>query len=217
MSNSDHPTNLEGTESARRSSSASRRRDVLRLLGRSAAGAGAASPLLAMATGGSGRPYCHKDWTKTTCVQASISGAGSIMMSAEASGGNLHGGKKCSDYNEKWKVPTACKDVLFKDLFGCSGSDSLGQPMMNGSSVNTNCMFNKKPHQICGNSTYSNTPEAHWVTAYCNASKYHSPALASSTFPYSPAEVKDHYQNVGGKKAAAYAFYVNHMEFGRND
>jgi hypothetical protein len=48
----------------------------------------------------------------------------------------------------------------------------------------------------------------------CNSSQYYSSITENCLFPYSTSQVNDHFQNVNGKKQAAYSFYTGHMEHG---
>ena len=187
------------------------RRAALRSIGRASALLGAASPLAAMATGKSGRPWCYKDTSRTTCVHASISGIGSVLHSAQANG-NQHYGHGCS-YYQTYGNAGACKDKKFKQIFNCSSAstDSRGEPPRKSGANNPDCLFNMKPHQVC--TSASDSPEAHWFTAYCNALKLHRADVASSQFPYHPNTVVAHYSD-GRIVASAYLFYKNHMEHG---
>jgi hypothetical protein len=183
-------------------SSPARRREVLRTLGKASAAAGAAGPLSAMA-GGSGRPWCYKDKTYTTCTNASISGAGSVIQSV-APGSTPHGGKPCSHYGNSSNVPSSCSGKKFKELISCSGSDSKGV-----ADTKASCLFNRTVADIC--SAEPNSQEAHWITAYCNAVSRYSATPSVSNFPYSPSEVNGFYGNAN-KRAAAYSFFTTYME-----
>ena len=192
------------SESPKAVSSPARRREVLRTLGKASAAAGAAGPLSALA-GGSGRPWCYKDKTYTTCTQASISGAGSVIQSV-APGSTPHGGKPCSHYGNSGNVPSACSGKKFKEMISCSGKDSKGVDISKSS-----CLFNKTADYICTNAPTS--VEAHWITAYCNATARYSATPSLSNFPYSAAQVNGYYNDIN-KKAAAYAFFTTYMENG---
>ena len=200
--------------------SIARRREILRRVGRASAAAGLASPLTAFAwsSGATGTPWCYKDKVSTTCVHATISGSGSVLLSAQANG-KQNWGKACKYYNnynsytgkcDTSRVPSVCRDTPFKNIFSCSGSDSLGQGMGSQWRPNQNCLFNKTVGQIlCStNATINNSFEAHWAAAYCNSVQYYS----QDSFPYTPTEVCSHYANVGGIRDAAYSFYTNCME-----
>lgn len=195
----------ESTKASRAGlSSPARRREVLRTLGKASAAAGAAGPLSAMA-GGTGRPWCYKDKTYTTCTQASISGAGSVIQSV-APGSTPHGGKPCSHYGNSNNVPASCSGKKFKELISCSGSDSKGVAISKA-----NCLFNRTVADIC--SSEPNSAEAHWITAYCNAVSRYTSTPSTSNFPYSKDQVNGFYNDIN-KKAAAYSFFTTYMENG---
>jgi hypothetical protein len=188
-----------------------RRREILRRIGRASVVAGAAgSPLSALATGNP-RRWC-KDIPSNKCVQASISGMGSVVMSAQAS--NEVCSKKCSHYASTANWPGSCSNgstaitcnTAFKTAFNCNVGgtfDSLGVSISNG-----NCLLHKSLATLC--SSYSNTVEAHWATALANANKLASPATGAP-FPYTPGEVVAHFGNVN-IRASAYTFYTTYCE-----
>jgi hypothetical protein len=191
--------------------SIARRREILRRIGGATAAAGLASPLAAFA-GGSGHPWCYKDKTYTTCVHASISGAASVLLSAQANGTQNYG-HSCDYYHNSGShthIPTSCQNDnrTFGTIFSCSGSDSNGKH-----SGQKGCLFDKTiTTLLCDSgSTTARSPEGHWASAYCNATRYSSD-LSYSTFPYKQSDVCAHYQNVGGIKAQADSFYRNYME-----
>lgn len=186
-------------------SSIHRRRDILKRLGQASAMAGVASPIAALA-GGSGRPWCYKDKTCTTVVGASISGVGSVLISAQVNGTQNYG-NSCSHFNNSGNIPSGCGGVVFKSVFSCSGKDSLGQPLSS-----KYCLFNQTISGILcsSNPAWTGSAEAHWATAYCNASRY-STNSSSSTFPYSQSQVCSYFSDVNNK-AAAYSFFCGYME-----
>ncbi len=216
MEDRTHPRDPEGAGEAPSiiDTSIARRREILRRLGQASAAAGLASPLAALAGGSTtGTPWCYQSKVSTTCVHASISGCGSVLLSAQAHGPQCNG-KSCSYYTNSCinnsKIPTSCQQLVFKKVFSCSGSDSLGTP-----SSNWNCLFNKTFSQIlCSNNKtnnnyWYNSAEAHWVTAYCNSTVGYN----AGSFPYQTSDVCGHYSNAG-IKADAYNFYCNYMENG---
>lgn len=202
---SDDATDL--TAPGARPSNASRRR-ALQNFGRASAAAGLASPLAALA-GGSGRPWCYRDKTKTTCVQASISGVGSVVLSAQANGSENHG-KSCGYYKSSQNIPSACAGLVFKNIFACSGNDSNGKSMSQG----TNCLFNLTLTQLLCEQKVAgsnSSPEAHWATAYCNSHVGYNTDPAVSTYPYSKTQVAAYYSN-SNMRLPAYNFFCNYME-----
>jgi Tfp pilus assembly major pilin PilA len=199
-------------------SSMGRRREILRRIGKASVIAGAsATPLAAMATGT--RRWCRHPIDTTRCVQASISGMGSVVMSAQAS--NEVCGKKCSHYASTSNWPSSCSNgtssivcnsstdsnnTRFKTAFKCDVAgtfDSLGVAISN-----SNCLLNKSLPTLCRD--YSNSVEAHWATALGNANKLASPTTGAP-FPYTPAQVVGHYGDAG-MRASAYAFYTTYCE-----
>jgi hypothetical protein len=200
-----------------------RRRDILKRIGQASAVAGvAASPVTALA--GSARKWCKNPVDQTKCVHASISGMGSVVMSAEAS--NEVMSRKCSHYASYSNWPASCSNgsqsiicnqsndnnnTKFCVAFNCtstSAQDSQGRPRYIGSTLNSACLLNKSLSTLC--SSYSSTPEAHWATALGNANKLAVP-VQGAPFPYTPAQVVSYYSDAV-MASSAYTFFSTYCE-----
>ncbi len=214
-----HPDNQQPkTTQPAQTPSAARRREILRRIGQASVAAGAAaSPVAALATG-SPRKWCKDPVNTTKCVQASISGMGSVVLSAQAS--NEVCGKKCSHYAVAGNWPASCSNgsvaitcnsatdssnTKFKVAFACAGGalDSLGKAQADPA-----CLLNMSLPTLCA--SYPTSVEAHWATALGNANKLVAP-VGSAPFPYTPAQVVGHFQNLA-MKASAYTFYTTYCE-----
>lgn len=179
-----------------------RRREALRRIGRSAAAAGAASPLAALASA-SVRPWCW-DKAKTKKVHSSVSGMNSVMMSA---GPNEHYGKPASWYSSSANLPSAVStNPKFRDVFSCAEGSYDSQGVIYNSLDGTNgCLFHKRVVGLCTN--WSTTPEAGWITAYCNSAALY----ATAKFPYSTTQVQGFWTDPV-RRADALTFFRNYLE-----
>ena len=193
-------------------SSIARRREILKRIGKSSILAGAAaSPLAAMA--GGGRPFCRDPITTTKCVQASVSGMASVVLSAQA--GNEVCSHKCSHYANSGNWPVSCTNgttsgltcnTQFKTAFKCPAGSSDSGGKVTGTA---GCLLDKTLLDLCAN--YSGTSEAHWACALANANKCVN-VSGYANFPYPPATVVDgHYQNAS-MRGQAYTFYSTYCE-----
>lgn len=192
--------------------SSARRREVLRGLGQTSVAAGLAAPVAAFA--GSARSWCRSPVDQTKSVQASISGMGSILLSAQANAEVLS--KKVSYYASKPNWSGTCSgrsgaitcDTPFKKAFGCGRGavDSQTRPL----SDTKNCLLNKTLLDLCTN--YSSTPEAHWACALGNANKLAVP-VTGAKFPYTPLQVTSYYLSGDlALKSSAYTFFSQYCE-----
>ena len=190
--------------------SIARRREILKRIGKVSVLAGAAaSPMAAMATGG--RKWCRHPVDTTKCVQASISGMASVILSAQASDEVC--AKKCSHYATSTNWPSTCSNgsisfncnTVFATAFNCASgtSDSLG--VVRGHS---GCLLDKTMLVLC--TSYQGSLEAHWATALANANKLAVPAVGAA-FPYTPGQVVGHFQDLA-VRTSAYSFYTTYCE-----
>ena len=190
--------------------SIARRREILKRIGKTSVLAGAAaSPLAAMATGT--RKWCRHPVDTTKCVQASISGMASVVLSAQTSDEVC--AKKCSHYSTSTNWPTSCSNgsitvtcnTPFATTFNCAGgtSDSLG--VVRGQS---GCLLDKTMLVLC--TSHPTTAEAHWATALGNANKLITPPVGAP-FPYTPGQVVGHFQDLA-VRSSAYSFYTTYCE-----
>jgi len=202
-----------GEVSDGRDGSIEQRREALRRIGRSAAAAGAASPLSALAGGSAGpRKWCQ-DKYKTKKVHASISGCNSVVLSAQS--GNECYGKPCSYYGSSTHIPVSCKSGAtakkFKDIFTCvSGSKDSKNVTYNPNNAGNGCLYHKKIDDLC--TSNASSPEAHWATAYCNSAALWT-SDTTTKFPYSTTQVNSHWTD-SSTRLAAYSFYTTYMEGG---
>lgn len=194
------PTPRHVEESTARPASAARRREILKRFGKTSLVAGAASPLSALATG-SGRKWCKHPVDQTKCVQASISGVASVVLSAQAS--NEVQSKKCSHYSTGSNWPTSCHNGTnsfthnskFCDVFKCTAwdakdSNGVKRKYSSGGSEDPNCLLNKTLLTLC--QSHASKPEAAWCTGLANANKLASPS-SGAPFPYTPSQVLTHF------------------------
>jgi len=208
-----HDSNPTAPEAASHAASTARRREVLRRLGQTSLAAGLAAPAAAFA--GGGRRWCRQPTDQTKCVHASISGMGSILLSAHA--GNEVCSRKVSYYcnQSNWGGgwtgagggTIACDTTKFKDAFGCAAGalDSGGKQQSS-----SDCLLNKTLLALCTN--YPNSYEAHWVAALANANNLAAPTLGAA-FPYSPLQVVGYYQTVDPvMRSSAYTFFSQYCE-----
>lgn len=198
-------------------SSIAGRRAILKRIGGASVVAGAASPLSALA--GTGRKWCKHPTDSTKCVQASISGAASVLMSAQAS--DEVKSYKCSHYGSSTNWPSICNNgstsitcsTMFCTAFKCDYAglyDSEGRPTRNSNGTrNTDCLFNKSLVTLC--SQHAGTKEARWACALANANKLAVANGTSAAFPYTPAQVVALAQD-SSKRDAAYAFFTTYTE-----
>lgn len=185
--------------------SIARRREILRRIGKASVLAGAATPIAALATG-SPQHWCKDPVDATKCVHASISGMGSVVLSAQAS--NEVKSRKCSYYGASGSWTGGCSSTTsFATAFGCAAGskDSGGLPLSD-----SNCLLNKSVRFLCASNATSPSVEARWATALGNAYNPNVPATGAP-FPYTPAEVVAFYFDLG-RKAAAYAFFSQYCE-----
>lgn len=180
-----------------------RRREALRRIGRSAAAAGAATPLAALAQS-SQRPWA-RDKFNTKKVHSSVSGMNSVMMSA---GPNEHSGKPASHYATLANLPSvASANPRFHTVFSCAeGSSDSNGTTFNSADSSNGCLFHKKVTTLCG-TTYSASPEAGWITAYCNAAHFHS----QGKFPYTTGQVQTFWTDPV-RRADALTFFRTYLE-----
>lgn len=202
MNSSPQPDSQEPNKA--RQASMQRRREALRMIGKTGAAAGAASPLAALATG-MGRQWCHNS-QKGKKVHATVSGCNSVVMSPHSTKECY--GKPCSHYGNNG-VPADCTGS-FRDRFTCVNGayDSKGKQYRSWetSSSNNGCLFHKSFQVLCRD--FAGTPEAIWAAAYCNAA-----SLASTCkFPYTKAEVNNMWKlSDAVAKAKAHDFFKNYM------
>lgn len=205
-------SNSSPSQATRAEVSTARRREVLRRIGQTTLVAGVASPAAALASGG--RAWCRHPVDTNRCVQASISGMGSTMLSAQASDELC--AYKVSHYSDKSRWPSTCTgasgtisgDTRFKYAFGCSDGalDSQGR----STSDDSGCLLNKKLADLCKD--YPSSPEAHWACALANANKLSAPATGAP-FPYTPQQVAGYYLSSDLiQKNAAYTFFSQYCE-----
>ena len=213
--------NSTQAEAGRAQGSVARRREILRRMGQASIAAGAvASPMAAMATGS--RKWCKHKTDPNKCVQASVSGAGSIVLSRQANdevkcknpthysdcskwpatctAGNGSGGYvtvKCNDPND-------ANNVKLRVAFNCLGltQDSRGYPL-----ADSRCLLNMGPAKVCA--TAPDSLEAHWATALGNANKLATP-LEGAPFPYTPREVIE--LALSANSSTALAFFRDYCE-----
>ena len=189
--------------------SITRRREILRRIGKASVLAGAATPMAALATG-SPRHWCKHPVDTTKCVHASISGMGSVVLSAQAS--NEVKSRKCSYYATGGWTGGCSSTTKFATAFGCaantSDSGSPPRPRYISGSENPNCLLNMSVQTLC--SSQASTVEAHWATALGNAYNPSVPA-SGAPFPYTPAEVVALFSDLS-RKDAAYAFFSQYCE-----
>lgn len=179
-----------------------RRREALRRIGRSAAAAGAATPLAALAQS-SQRPWVW-DQGKTKKVHSSVSGMNSVMMSA---GPNEHFGKPASWYSSSANLPSAAStNPKFRDVFTCAegSTDSTGK-VYNSLDGTNGCLFHKRVVGLCTN--FATTPEAGWITAYCNAAVF----FGQGKFPYTTGQVQTFWTDPV-RRADALTFFRTYLE-----
>lgn len=204
-----------------RLASASRRREILKRFGKTSLIAGvASSPLAAMATGSS-KKWCKHPLDQTKCVAASISGVGSVVLSAQASSEVCS--KKCSHYSSTTNWPSNCSNgsapidcnTKFCDAFGCTAwnaqdSNGIQRRPSAGAAQNPDCLLNKKLITLC--TSFASSPEAAWCTGLANANKLANPSTGAP-FPYTPGEVVGHFSSTDFTfRAAALTFYRDYAQ-----
>ena len=191
--------------------SIARRREILRRIGKASILAGAATPMAALATG-SPQHWCKHPVDTTKCVHASISGMGSVLMSAQAS--NEVCSKKCSHYANTSNWVTCNPSTKFCVAFNCTSwtvKDSNNvQRCDQWGNENASCLLNKTLSNLC--SSHSSAVEAHWATALGNAYKLVTPTVGAP-FPYSPGEVVAYFGSTDlTLKSSAYTFFSTYCE-----
>lgn len=207
--------------------SIARRREILQRIGKTSVIAGAAASPLAALAGGGTRKWCKHPVDTNKCVQATISGVASVVLSAQAS--NEVCSKKCSHYasctnwpsscsngstnikcndtndnnNTKFCVAFNCNSWTAKDSNGVQRCDQWGNP-------NWNCLLNKSLPTLCN--SHASSPEAHWATALGNANKLIAPPTGAP-FPYSPGQVVAYFGSADLQlKSSAYTFFKDYCE-----
>lgn len=174
--------------------SVSRRRTLLKGVGKAGALAGAALPLRGLATGDKPGMRLVKDGKNYLC---SVSGNNSLTHASHAASSVSCSAKSVSFYQNTSNWPRSAANTpicivggstfdptkRFSDVFGSGSSTTL-----------LGLLQARSP----GN-------EAHWLVAMLNATKM------SPTFPYSTTEVKALYTNVATRDAAL-SFFRDNLE-----
>lgn len=200
MSTSHHPQDEQSPAPTAGLESAARRRALLKGLGKGAALAGSAVPLSSLATGGQ-RPGMRLKKTDGNYYYCSVSGNGSIMLSAGTSTPPTCVGKACSYYKKDWygKFSTWPKNVSgqYVCIVGSNGYPPTTRfcDIFIGGTTKTigDCVNTASPDD-----------NSHWVTAMLNAT------VCASTFPYTTTEVLALY-NDSTQRTAAITFFKNYM------
>lgn len=177
--------------------SASRRRALLKGLGKATAVAGAAIPLRSLATGEKNLrlPKNGKNYRCTVSAQASL------LHSAAATLPPACSGKPLVHYCTHSNWPQVNNQPVCWVGAGSFPKTASLNTVMNAGSGTTRSA--KSLAELLAD--YPTSDEAHWVVALLNAYK------DAPSFPYSTSQVRDLYANTT-KRADAIAFFRTYME-----
>lgn len=195
------------------SGSSQQRRRLLRAFGAGGALAGAGLPFAAKAT--TNRKHCIKSSKQ---YNATASAVGSLIGSTAGSTGPI-AGHTCTHYKTSTNWPATCTNGKGRTLtYNTCVNPYWGTKLRfcdvfefvsNGGMPPTTAATYRYCSDIFQN--YSNSDEAHWLTAVCNANK-------RVPFSYTPAQVVDLYWSkntlgatVGGLNAKALTLFRDYL------
>ena len=176
--------------------SLSRRRILLRGMGKAGAVAGAALPLRSLALGD--KPGMRLSKNDPLWYQCSVSGQASVLHSATvAQPIPTCKGSPLGTYKSSKNVAGQTVWLGWPTVAGCPTPTATFASVFIQSTLTT---------QVGALIDAGTTDAAHWVVALLNAYKL------DATFPYSPAEVKALYALDAVRQAAALTFFKTYLE-----
>jgi hypothetical protein len=201
--NNDRPTKHGAAQekaAATGLASSTRRRALLKGLGKGAALAGAAAPLASLATSGQRltlkKPYDTKNYLCTVSGQMSVLLSGGAALPPQCSG------YACSHYKNRttWPVKstTTNKDGEKVPTYGCK----FGTIVRYDTDKFSTC-FGSGSDTPIGKLIDKATPddESYWVCAVLNAN------VKANDYPYSASECVDQYKKGGSDRSSAKSFH----------
>lgn len=191
-----------------------RRKAILKALGRTAAVAGAVSPLSSLAAA---RLRYESNGKSYNC---SVSGNMSVLHSASTESTPVCSGKRLSEYqsrlvsgNRNAGDTSAANWPAWpnKLLNSVSTAVIYTGSGFSGTAYNPTAMFNQifggSDARKIGEMVNDNVPDAHWVIALLNANRF------PTTFPHTAEQVIAQYADPA-KRAVALSFYSQHVNKG---